>query len=59
MHGFMRRCPELIWDETTGRYMCLLMLDPEHGDAHRLEIGAGEGCCAPLNSWRKDVRHRG
>ncbi|THB63616.1 MAG: hypothetical protein D6E12_16540 [Desulfovibrio sp.] len=57
-HGFLPRCPELLWDEEARRYTCVLMADPEHGAEYRYEIGEGEGCCAPLNSFRNEVRNR-
>lgn len=59
LHGYLPRCPELSWDEAAGRYLCLLMLDERLGAEHRWELAAGEGCCAPLNNWREDVRDRG
>jgi hypothetical protein len=50
-----QRCPYLFWDG--GCYRCGLSgttdEDIRDGLAH------GEGCCQPLNSWRKDVRFRG
>jgi hypothetical protein len=38
--------------------MCLLMMDPDEGDAARREQFEGQGCCAPLMHWRNDVRNR-
>jgi len=58
LHGYQPRCPELAWDPSAGRYVCLLMQDPARGPAFRASLGAGRGCCAPLNPWRKDVRNR-
>jgi hypothetical protein len=40
------------------RYVCTLMLDPVEGEKFRRELFAGDGCCAPLNCWRDDVRNR-
>ena len=57
-HGHTRRCPDLAWSEDQGRYICLIMLDKELEPRHRLELHQGEGCCAPLNPWRDDVRNR-
>lgn len=28
-YGYMRRCPDLFWDEEKQRYMCGMMLDPD------------------------------
>ncbi|WP_035066909.1 hypothetical protein [Nitratidesulfovibrio termitidis] len=87
LHGYLPRCPELLWDAALGRYLCLLMA-PRHpasgvsseasrpgrpcadtpdasrpaGDApgpDLTELRQGLGCCAPLCSWRHDVRDRG
>lgn len=54
----MPRCPDLLWDEAAGRYVCLLMRDTERGAAVRAALFEGQGCCAPLNAWRDDVRNR-
>ncbi len=58
LYGYMPRCPDLLWDEAASRYVCLLMRDPERGAEVRAALGAGQGCCAPLNAWRADVRNR-
>ncbi len=57
-YGYMRRCPDIIWDEEAGRYLCGLMLNPETAEQFKRSQHAGEGCYAPLNSWRDDVRNR-
>lgn len=57
-YGYMRRCPDLKWDDEQGRYLCLMMLDPEKGDQARRSNHEGQGCYAPLNKWRDDVRNR-
>lgn len=57
-HGYTRRCPELYWDEELGRYMCAAMDDPEEGDYARRKLYEGQGCCAPDNPFRDDVRNR-
>ena len=57
-YGYRRRCPDLRWDAAAGRYLCGLMLNPEQGEAVRRSQHAGQGCYAPLNSWRDDVRNR-
>ncbi len=57
-YGYTKVCPELLWDEASRRYLCKLMLDPEYGEAVRQSQHAGQGCYAPLNAWRKDVRNR-
>lgn len=54
----MRRCPDLFWDEEMGRYLCLLMADPDQGADARRELFQGQGCCAPLMDWRDNVRNR-
>lgn len=49
-----RRCPFLVWKQE--RYWCKLALEsPVMAD----KILAGEGCCQPLNDWRRDVKPRG
>lgn len=51
------QCPALEWKES--RYVCKLMeLPGDQGLAYRLELYAGEGCCAGLNTWRQDVKDR-
>lgn len=57
-YGHTRRCPELKWDETRKRYLCLLMDSEQEGAAARYQLHEGQGCCAPLNPWRQDVRNR-
>ena len=47
------RCAYLYWGGD--RYWCGL-----HGNAYvAKQLAHGEGCCQPLNSFRKDVRFRG
>jgi hypothetical protein len=57
-YGYLPRCSDLRWHEVSGRYVCLLMDDPEQGAAAREALNEGQGCCAPLNRWRDDVRNR-
>jgi hypothetical protein len=57
-YGYMRRCPDLFWDEEAGRYLCGLMLAPETAEQVKQSQHAGQGCYAPLNSWREEVRNR-
>lgn len=57
-YGYLRRCPDLSWDAAANRYLCKAMSDPERGAQARYENFAGQGCCAPLNPWREDVRNR-
>ena len=45
-------CPELVWHEERGRYVCKLAEEL----AETLSIGAG--CTSNLNSWRADVKNR-
>jgi hypothetical protein len=52
-------CPQLEWIEDKGRYVCgLMMLPGLLGENYRKELHAGAGCCAGLNTWRKDVKKR-
>ncbi len=57
-YGYQKRCPDLAWDDTLKRYICKLMLDPEYGEEVRKSQHEGQGCYAPLNAWRDDVRNR-
>jgi len=72
LHGYVARCPELVWDGALGRYLCQLMAPTrtascrtapgpsQHDSGPDLtELRQGLGCCAPLCSWRRDVRDRG
>ena len=45
-------CPELIFKD--GRYWCNLILE----DDKLVKDMAGQGCGAPWNRWRKDVKKR-
>lgn len=58
LHGYQARCPELYWSDTVGCYRCALMSHPQYGELARRSCHAGKGCCAPLNTWRKDIRKR-
>jgi len=57
-YGYLPRCPDLYWDGGLGRYMCGAMDDPENGRIARRKLFEGQGCCAPLNDWRGDVKNR-
>jgi len=57
-YGQLRRCPDLYWDPRANRYFCGLMGDAEQGVEVRRQNFEGQGCCAPLNPWRADVRNR-
>ena len=57
-HGYQRRCPELKWAENRHRYICLAMLDKDWADEIRFNQHAGQGCCAPLNPWRNEIKNR-
>lgn len=57
-HGYMRRCPDLFWDDAAGRYFCQAMLTDKTKAETRHSQHAGQGCCAPLHAWRNDVRNR-
>ncbi|HCR14399.1 MAG TPA: hypothetical protein PKD41_03570 [Solidesulfovibrio sp.] len=58
LYGYQKRCPDIYWDEPSGRYRCRLAEDPIKGERMRFLLGIGHGCCAPLNGWRDDVRDR-
>lgn len=58
LYGYRKRCPDLYWDAVGGIYRCRLAEDPERGERFRFLLGVGEGCCAPLNTWRNDVKNR-
>jgi len=53
-HGYRERCPDVHWDENLGLYRC----DRSDEPGFRELLAMGEGCCAPLNSWRDDVKNR-
>jgi len=57
-HGYLPRCPEIVWDVENVRYNCRLMQDPVGGAASRKALLQGKGCCAPLNTWRDNVCNR-
>lgn len=57
-YGYLPRCPDLYWHEASGCYRCRMAEDPVIGERIRRLLGVGDGCCAPLNSWRADVRDR-
>ena len=48
-------CPSLRWDESHSRHLCGLVVD---GEVSGWELSIGEGCCAPLNTWRDEVKDR-
>ena len=51
-HGQMDGpCPSLVWDEKAQRHWCGLVLK---GEVANWELAIGEGCCASLNSWRRE-----
>lgn len=53
IYGDRRRCPGLFWDGA--RYRCRLVMANAQVAA---ALQVGEGCCRPLNRWRRDVRER-
>lgn len=57
LHGYVPRCPELLWDNASHRYICRLIRDTPPG-VDLTELRAGMGCCAPLHGWHNDVRQR-
>ncbi|MBU1611952.1 MAG: hypothetical protein KKC99_08910, partial [Proteobacteria bacterium] len=58
LHGYTRRCPELLFDEEANRYICLLMAHQTRGTEARRSNFEGQGCCNPLGLWRNYVRNR-
>jgi hypothetical protein len=58
LYGYQKRCPDLYWDAASGCYRCRLAEDPVKGERYRFLLGVGQGCCAPLCTWREDVRER-
>ena len=47
-------CPELKWNGE--RHLCGLVLRSGEKEAERLKssLSIGDGCCSPLNTWRRD-----
>ncbi|MFV0422546.1 hypothetical protein [Oleidesulfovibrio sp.] len=58
LHGFTYPCPELLWSEEQGRYLCNLAADSVRGKSFRDNLRMGQGCCAPHNTWRNDLKPR-
>ncbi|ABB37193.1 hypothetical protein Dde_0392 [Oleidesulfovibrio alaskensis G20] len=58
LHGYTDRCPELCWSKSRNRYLCRLAADAVRGRRFRDNLRMGEGCCAPQNPWRQNVRQR-
>jgi hypothetical protein len=54
LHGYVKRCPELFFDRARAMYRCRLAAKA----GFRALLLMGEGCCAPLNAWRENVRDR-
>ncbi len=46
-------CPGLYWNGR--RYLCRLI---EESETARAMLQVDEGCCRPLNHWRRDVWQR-
>jgi len=46
-------CPELRWNGE--RHLCGLIVDAGQERSQQLmgSLAVGEGCCSPLNSWRR------
>lgn len=57
-HGYTDRCPELFWSADAARYLCAMAMDAAAGAYIREVQRMGEGCCAPQNRWRTDVKQR-
>ena len=57
-YGYMRRCPDLFWDDKAGRYMCGLMLDPETAEETKRSQHAGQGCYRAAQFLASGCSHR-
>lgn len=53
IYGPRKKCPALYWNGE--KYRCKLI---EWSEQHARILQTGEGCCRPLNRWRKDVKER-
>ena len=51
LHGYLKRCPDIVWNVAQGLYRCRLAQQAKY---ERL-LSIGLGCCAPLNPWRQNV----
>ncbi len=40
------------------RYICLLMRDAQESEDAKRQLFEGQGCCAPLMTWRDNVHDR-
>jgi hypothetical protein len=54
MFGEAKHCEALRWDKQRLRYVCELAVIPNLAEM----LYIGEGCCANMNTWRHDVKHR-
>lgn len=45
-------CPELRWNGE--RHLCGAVLAAKEKECLMKELFIGEGCCSPLNSWRRE-----
>lgn len=57
VHTYKEICPSLYWGEARKRHLCRAV----EGDlivTNGKELSIGEGCCSPLNSWRKEIKNR-
>jgi len=55
--GWPNGCPELVFDEVEGRHWCGVILSLKTAtDREKLKtnLSVGEGCCAGMNSWRRE-----
>lgn len=58
LHGPQPRCPELLF--VGGRHWCRWVIscelkeDEAEGIMAKKAIGVDDGCCSPLNSWRRE-----
>ncbi|WP_027721665.1 hypothetical protein [Maridesulfovibrio zosterae] len=57
-YGYTKRCPDLFWDKCMNRYICLLMRDAQESEDAKRQLFEGQGCCAPLMTWRDNVHDR-
>lgn len=53
LHNVLPECPELYWNGE--RHLCKLAMLPEPiVRDYRQELHIGAGCCANMNSWRRE-----
>lgn len=50
-----KSCPNLYWNSKQSKYRCKAI---ETNELCYKGMSAGEGCCATLNTWRKEIKIR-